>query len=128
MTVHDPAAEIRINPAVLSGTPCLAGTRIPVYIVTDFVFHHGVDEACTMWDLSRAQVLVACWYAGAYGTLTLWDIRCDDDQRAPGTYRDDPVDEEWLTRWRTWAFEVSSPLWHGHADEVTDPPRAGADR
>ena len=32
---------VSVNPDVMSGAPCVDGTRIPVYMILDAVEHHG---------------------------------------------------------------------------------------
>lgn len=113
--------QIAIDPAICSGTPCLAGHRIPVGMIAEVVYEHGVDEAIEQLSLTRYEVLVACWYAGAFGTVLLWgDNGLGQFDRA--AYRSDPVSSEWLTRWRAWSQASSIALWHSNPDKVTDPP------
>lgn len=114
---------ITVDPAMLSGEPCLNHTRIPVYMIAELVWNEGVGEAMLMWELSRAEVLVACWYVGAYGVPEIHAT--ESVQKHTGqVYRQQPVNREWLNRWRAWAEESSGALWTGKYDEVTDPPLA----
>lgn len=115
---------IRIHPGILSGTPCLEGTRIPVYLVAEMVWADGVASAQETWDLTREQVLVACWFAGSYGTLHLWaePEKEDDPWSSPDAYRPNPVCPEWLERWRPWAQAAAGALWRGDFAGVSDPP------
>lgn len=115
-----------VDPAVLSGTPCVAGTRLPVYLIAHMVWREGVESAMEMWDLSRPQVLVACWFAGAYGTVELWEVPEDWDAPSPDAYRTDLTDRTWLDRWRAWAQASAGALWRMEYEAVTDPPLEGA--
>lgn len=116
-------ASVEVHPGVLSGTPCLSGTRLPVYLIADVVRVDGVDAAMGLWGLPRAQVLVACWFAGVYGTLHPWDTQDDIQAPLPRTYRVDLVDHAWLDLWRDWAQQNAGALWQSHYDDVQDPPR-----
>jgi len=38
-------SPVRIDPQVMSGTPCFAGTRVPVQTLFDYLSHgHALDE------------------------------------------------------------------------------------
>lgn len=124
-------ASIAVDPAVLSGTPCLSGTRIPVYLIVDVAWNEGIAPAMEMWNLTREQVLVACWFAGAYGTVELQEHPNDDTdshEEWARVYRAEPVDTVWLERWREWAHTYSGDLWHMDYDNVPDPPERTAGR
>lgn len=115
--------SVSIDPAVLSGTPCLFGKRLPVYLVADMAWGDGVWAAMSTWGLTRPQVLVACWFAGTYGVLDLWEAPEEDNVLSPRKYRHDLVERDWLGRWRTWAQESAGALWSSDYDAVADPPR-----
>ena len=87
------------------------------------VWADGVPAAMGEWTLSRPQVLVACWFVGAYGTVDLFESRVDTELSAAAVYRSAPVASEWVRRWRGWAQESAHALWCSEYDEVPDPPR-----
>lgn len=104
-----------IDPARKSGEPCIGGTRIPVSMVAELVWAEDVGAAEDTWDLTRGQVLVACWYAGAYGIVELHD-RNGYRTRLPTA---------WRRRWREWAWQVHPALWEVTRldyDAIPDPP------
>jgi len=110
-------AYVWIDPARKSGEPCVGGYRLPVDLVIVTVWVHGVAEAMTTYDLTRAQVIVTCWYAGAGNVVRL--------HGKGGKYvaRRGP----WRKRWGAWAVEVHGALWASTTvdyDEVPDPPTA----
>lgn len=105
--------SVVIDPAMLSGTPCISGRRIPVYMVADMVWHNGVDEAMHMWALSREEVLVACWYAASIGTVHIWGNKGLKRQPTP-----------WPRRWGAWADDEHGNFWRQDYDQITDPPKA----
>ena len=37
-------SSIEIDPGIMSGAPCVAGTRIPVYMILDAIAYHGSPE------------------------------------------------------------------------------------
>lgn len=108
-------AYVWIDPARRSGEPCIGGTRVPVYMVVEMVWANGVTVAEETWCLSRAQVLVACWYAGAGFPVQLHG-RGGYQTRFPAV---------WRRRWRTWAEQVAGDLWAAsgvYCDAIPDPP------
>lgn len=102
---------VSVNPAMRSGQPTINGTRLPVDAVAGMVWAEGVDVAVEEYDLTRADVLVACWYAGRYGLPgqreALFPVRL------------------WPKRWGAWAAEVGPCLWavtRVDYDAIPDPP------
>ena len=61
-------AAVECNEAVLSGTPCFKGTRIPVHDIADMLANG--DTACAIHEafpqLSEAQIELSAFYARAY--------------------------------------------------------------
>lgn len=104
-------AAVWSHPARRSGDPCVGGTRVPVNLVIAVVWAHGVAEAETSYDLSRQQILGACWYAGVGNAVSLWGKGGLRARRGP-----------WHKRWGQWAEEMHTHMWHGNWDDVTDPP------
>lgn len=108
-------AYVWIDPARKSGEPCIGGHRLPVEMVVDSVWSSGIEQAMGTYCLTRAQVLVACWYAGAGNVVRL--------HGRGGQYvaRRGP----WRKRWGAWAAEVHQALWSTTSvdyDVVPDPP------
>lgn len=104
-----------IDPAMCSGEPCIAGRRLPVYLVAETVWWHGVDEGIACFDVTREQLLVACWYAAVLPVL-IWG--------RGGVLKAQP--NPWPKRWRDWADASHQALWSGKYDEVEDPPLKGS--
>ena len=88
--------HVWIDPGRMGGTPCLSGRRLPTESVATVTWTRGMAEACSCWDLSRSEVLVACWYE--------WRHRNSEKPRG---------------RWAKRAFPL---LWKGDYDAVPDPP------
>lgn len=114
-------AYIWIDPARKSGEPCIGGTRLDLDIVVETVWHSGADNALDLWpQLSRGQVLVACWYVGA-GNV----VRLHGRGGKHVAYRG-----PWRKRWGSWAAEVHQALWSSTTvdyDAIPDPPEKPPD-
>lgn len=100
--------EVWIHPARYSGKPCVGGRRTPVESLVVEAWLTSVDSAAEAFDVSRQTVLVACWYAGLYGTV-------DPFRRAR-------ADRTWIRRWRGWADQWGGAMWAGRWDKIPDPP------
>ena len=100
---------IGIDPAMCSGQPTVNHTRLSVDAVTGMVWAgESVDQVADEYDITRADVLVACWYAGTYGL--------------PGERRKVlAATRWWRERWGKWAEQVSGALWKSQYDAVPDP-------
>lgn len=110
---------VSIDPAIHSGVPCLNHTRLPVNTVAGVYHQHGLDEIQRGWDVTRPDVLVACWYVGIYGVE---DFTTRDD----GTVRLHRGPKPgWRAIYGAWAVENGAPLWSGAYDLVPDPPTKG---
>lgn len=112
-------AYVWIDPARRSGEPLIGGHRLPVELVIGMVWDGDVRTAMLTWDLTRAEVLGACWYAGIGYPVRL--------HAKDGTYR--PYRGPWSKRWGTWAAQVHDALWAVttvNYDDVPDPPLAEA--
>ncbi len=103
------APLITTHPGVRSGQPTLNGTGLLVESVAGTAWTEGVAAACHDYGLSRAAVLVCCWYAGTYGL--------------PGDDRELAATPEWRDRWARWAAQVGDNLARNTAGElIPDPP------
>lgn len=102
---------IAVDPAMRSGQPCLNGTRLTVEAVVGLVWAgETVATVADEYDITRADVLVPCWYAGVVGL--------------PGRRGLHPT-RSWRDRWGAWAAQVHDALWSTSAldvDAVPDPP------
>lgn len=108
--------EVWIHPARYSGKPCVGQTRVPVDTVAWSVWLDGsVDATAIDYEVDRETVLVACWYAGLYGTVDPYQ------HRPPGNGRQ-RFDRTWIRRWRAWADQWGGAMWSGHWDGIPDPP------
>ena len=98
---------IVIDPGVQVGQPCIAGTRVPAHTVARQVWVGvRVDDVAAAYNLTRADVLVACWYYAASAYLS-----------GRGGRK--------VEAWRRWAGDnVSTLAGHCGADPATcpDPP------
>src|SRR6478672_9529166 len=101
---YDPTAVITVDPAKNFGQPSINGGPA-ADVVAGMVWAGDPPQAVADdYDISRAAVLVACWYVATYGTRP---------QRR---------------RWKTWADEWAGSLAHGDYDRIPDPPnRTGGD-
>lgn len=112
-------AYVWIDPARRSGEPCIGGHRLSVELVIEHAWEGGPRQAQELYSLTRAQVLVACWYAGAGFPVRLHSSRSE--------YK--PHKGPWAKRWGTWAADVHQALWQTSTvdyDAIPDPPTAGA--
>lgn len=108
---------VTVNPAMRSGAPCVNGTRVPVESIACAVWlDGGVDAAMADYDLTRHDVLVACWFAGTYGL--------------PGRRLALTLTATWRRRWGVWADGVHDRLWsHRRVDiETIEGPPTLADQ
>lgn len=114
--MSDATTAVWIDPARRCGEPCIGGTRIPVSMVIATVWNRGLDVVFECWpNLTRQQVLNACWYAGS-GNV----VRLHGKGGRYVAYRG-----PWRKRWGAWAEQVHEGLWSSDVDDLDDPPRAG---
>lgn len=106
--------QITVEPGMLSGQPCINGTRVPVLSIAGSIWSgESVAEVAGDYDITRADVLVACWYAGTYG------LPGERSKRLAGT-------RYWRDRLGNWAQQVGGAVWSAHEvadyDAIPDPP------
>lgn len=90
---------VSFSPGMQWGRATLNHTWLTADTVSSFVAAgDSVDFIADQYEISRADVLVCCWYRARYGTR-----------------RDRQL-------WRDWLDGSESDLWYGHWDKVTDPP------
>lgn len=98
--------HVWVDPARQSGKPCIAGTRIPTASAARYVWDGpGVAGALKAWpDVTRGQILVACWYEAVHGS--------------GGT------DAGMRLVWARWAELAGEAMWSAEVayDTIPDPP------
>jgi uncharacterized protein (DUF433 family) len=116
MSTAPPCEAVWIDPGRHGGDPCCGGTRVPVNLVVATVWRDGVDTAIDCWDLTRGQVLNACWYAAVINMVDIYKHRGTGYRSRGGP---------WRGRWGDWAEQVHGRLWSSDVADVPDPPRQG---
>lgn len=55
---------LTIDPRRHHGDVCIGGTRVPAYVVAEAAWgeNGGVDQAADDYDVTRVDVLLACWW------------------------------------------------------------------
>jgi uncharacterized protein (DUF433 family) len=105
-----PRPFVSHDPAMKSGDATLNGTRLTVESVANCIWDGWDEDAVRRdgWDyLTRADMLVACWYLGAHGSRT------------------------WRRRWGRWARSVHPLLHRSDPDDyarIDWPPTARSER
>ncbi len=100
------------DPCQRWGDPAVSGKGISVRVVAEQVWAgERVDVVADEYDLTRGDVLVACWHAGRVGL--------------PGKRGYRPT-RLWPGRWRGWSDQVDRVLARAKTDEdyarIPDPP------
>lgn len=85
-------------PIAMPGHPTLQGHRLGAEMIADLAWSQGIAETMKDYRLSRAEVLVCCWWAGRWG---------------PRRFK---------AAWKEWATEAGWHLWYSCV-RVDDPPR-----
>lgn len=101
---------VECSPTVRGGQPTIGG--IPVAAIADRVWAgEGVDAVADDYELTRADVIVACWYAGQYGLPS--------DRRPPLA-----ATRLWRHRWGDWADQANGAPWTTDCDydQIPEPP------
>jgi uncharacterized protein (DUF433 family) len=84
------------SPGMRFGEPHVRGR--PVDAIGGMVWAgERVEVVAEEYDVTREEVIVACWWLGRHG------------------------EPRWRRRWKAWTQVVESELWHGRYD-VQDPP------
>ena len=97
------AHHVEIDPARLSGSPVVGGTRLPTRTIAEYVWAGmSLDEVCKIWEgpnepLDRRAALVALWYESKHGARPM------------------------KKAWREWGKRAGAMLWHGDGG-LPDPP------
>lgn len=120
MSEQDLTPRIIIAPDSLSGEPTLSDRRIAISTIGEHVRTVGVAATMRDYDLTRAEVLTACWYLGSYGITRI---------HKPGKHRRTArymvqQDRSSVRKWRAWAEQNAAKFWDGQFDLIPDPPLA----
>lgn len=86
---------VTTDPSVRFGRPHIRG-RSPVFLAGT---HWVGDDACDEYDVTRPELLIACWWLGWYGP------------------------KKWRRRWKAWADQWHEALAREEYDAVPDAPR-----
>lgn len=100
------------DPAIMGGAPCIAGTRVPAAAVAVAVaMGDGVAGVAADYDLTRGEVLLACWWIV---TVRRWTGLTPRDQR------------DIVGSWGYWAGDVHGSFAGREGawglDDIPDPP------
>ncbi len=98
------------------GAPTIRNSQVSVEAVVGMVWAgEQVDVVADEYGLTRADVLVAAWFAGTYGL--------------PGRRRQLAATPLWRRRWGAWAESVQEDLWRASTVDysaIPDPPSKDA--
>lgn len=87
------APAIVTEPGVLYGEPHIAGSRVSAMQIAVQWWNRfedgGIADLAALYVLQSADIIVACWWAGTYGTRT------------------------WKRRYGAWAVAVHPQIWRG---------------
>lgn len=112
-------AYLTIRPGVAFGAPCVGRTGTAAWAIVGPIWAgDAVNDVAKDYDLTRNEVLVACWFVATYGVESAW---------WNGERRHRPGDV-WTRRWGTWASKHAATFWRHEFDEVPDPPTRPGDR
>ena len=105
---------ITVDPQVRFGRPRIRDTGVTIGDVVGRVWGgDSAEDVAEDYDLTRADVLVACWFVAAYGAE---DVAAQLD----GHFK------RWgrtlSRRWEQWADASTVALGKGEYDDVPDPP------
>ena len=102
---------VTVDPRMNFGAPSVRGVEVGT--IGELVWAgEPVGMVCANYDLTREQVLTACWFLGRFG------IEDATPSMRHGAY--------WRARWGTWAWAADDAMWRGRWQDVTDPPTRNA--
>lgn len=102
----------------MSGEPTLGECKIALSTLADHVLTFGVDATCDDYQLSRPEVLIACWFLGSYG---ITNVQIRGKHTTTPRYRVSQ-DRKTIKKWRKWAEQNAAALRDGQYDNVPNPP------
>ncbi len=82
---------------MMPGPPTIEGHRLGAESMAAWVWKFGIASGMSDYELSREELLVACWWAGRFGP------------------------RKWRKRWEQWAMVLGQHLWYG-CIQTADPP------
>lgn len=92
-----------VHPGRYHGEPCIEGHRIPTRMVAEHVYYGTGDSAEFTWDITRDEVMVACWFEAKYGSRKL------------------------RRHWAEWLDAHAGLFWHSRDwDQIPYPPSVAA--
>ncbi len=102
----EPTAPIWLSPARQGGDACITGTRLTCDTLAGRVWAGETPaEVAADFEVTRAQVLAACWFITAYKQIG---------------------ERRWLAQarkaWARWASDNFSAMWTDDWAAVADPP------
>ena len=104
--------HVWVDPGRQFGGPCVAGTRVTVETVAVDVWSGGVSRSMEAVDLTREQVLVACWFHACW---------------RPRGVKEGAALRASAVAWAGWVAEHERAIWESAWDQIPDPP-SKADR
>ena len=86
--LREAEAMVLSNPAIMGGEPCIAGTRVPVYMIGNLTAEVGIDEALDTYPfLGRRRIELALAYVTAYPGVYAPDLSHLDKLKKKGPAR-----------------------------------------
>ena len=99
--VKSAGVKVVYDPQILrSGTPTIEGRSLAADFIAARVYKYGVESEMADYQLSREEVLAACWWTGLYSRRKVGKVLHD------------------------WSREAGRHLWYG-CTQIADPPREG---
>lgn len=100
-----------IDPGIQFGRPCVPGTRVPAAALAGLVAAgENVDQTADDYDVTRQDVLLACWWAADVALLLPKSRRDQFRQRL-------------VDAWRDWHHQASGVFGGWEPGPLTDPPK-----
>lgn len=104
-------SEIRIHPGYQFGAPCIQNTRVPTSSLAGCVMAgDSVDAVADGYELTRDDVLLACWYEEVLIEQVAPSRRTAHERRV-------------VAAWHSWADLAFRVLAGWLEDELPDPPK-----
>lgn len=114
MTPRDVVADgtLTIHPGYQFGEVCVGLTRVPAHAVASCVFAgDNLDDIADGYDLTRLQVLTACW----------WYV-----EQAQGQRRRSRAEQRLVDAWGDWGSAATGILGGWQKGPCPDPPEAAS--
>jgi uncharacterized protein (DUF433 family) len=114
-TVLVPSAIIS-TPSILNGEPVVLGTKLSVATIAEHVNKYGVPQTMENFNLSREQILDACWFVAVYGVESI-----QSNSKNNSFYKGEPFSRKWTKKWRQWAEESRELFEQRLYGDILDP-------